>query len=114
VSEFLKKVNTCTSDCVETKHLGREHIHWIAEQNARARDVQERVEAFKAAAKELAAVMDPDAFEGHPIEQRQEAARLQWAARRFIATEQANRLLTSDRFGPVLLATLRETVEGVR
>lgn len=41
----------------------------------------------------LARVIDPEAFEDHPIEQRQPLAAIQWAARRKIATDHAERVV---------------------
>lgn len=96
MSEYLKRANTCASECAETNHPGREHVQWAAGRFAEAREVVERVDAHIEDAKELAAVIDPEAFEGHPIERRREAAALQWAARRHIAIEHAERVLRSD------------------
>lgn len=41
----------------------------------------------------VARAYDPRAFEFHPIEYRRPAAAIQWAARRMLATDAANRLL---------------------
>ena len=54
------------------------------------------VEAHPTPALELAHIIDPAAFEDHPIEQRRRAAALQWAARRHIAMEHAERVVASD------------------
>lgn len=43
----------------------------------------------------LAKIIDPEAFADHPIEQRSHVAALQWAARRHIAREHAERVLAS-------------------
>jgi len=96
MSENLRRANTCASECAETNHPGREHVQWAAERFAEAREVVERVDAQIEDARELAAVIDPEAFEDHPIERRREAAALQWAARRHIAIEHAERVLRSD------------------
>lgn len=63
------------------------HEAHVAEQIADALN-SEGVEA-------LARVLDPEAFEDHPIEQRRQAAALQWAARRHGATEKARRALAA-------------------
>lgn len=41
----------------------------------------------------LARAYDPEAFEDHPIEQRSHVAAIQWAARRHLAIEAADRLM---------------------
>lgn len=45
---------------------------------------------------EIAEIIDPEAFEDHPIEHRSHAAALQWSARRHIAMESASRFLHSE------------------
>lgn len=77
-------------------HPGREHVQWSAERFAAAQETIEQVDAHLTLARELAAIIDPDAFEDHPIERRREAAALQWAARRHIAIEHADRVLRSE------------------
>lgn len=41
---------------------------------------------------EMARAADPEAFEDHPIESRSHVAAIQWAARRKIATDHAQRI----------------------
>jgi hypothetical protein len=43
----------------------------------------------------LARAYDPEAFEDHPIEARSHVAAIQWAGRRHLANEAADRLLAS-------------------
>lgn len=63
----------------------------IADSLARAN----RDEAQAAPALQLAHILDPEAFQLHPIEQRSRAAALQWAARRKIAYDHAGRALAA-------------------
>lgn len=44
---------------------------------------------------DLARALDPEAFEDHPIEQRSHVAAVQWAARRKLATDAAERAYAS-------------------
>jgi len=43
----------------------------------------------------LAVVLDPQAFEVHAVEERSQAAALQWAARRHLAREHADRAMAA-------------------
>lgn len=100
MSEHLKRINTCPSECAEVNHPGREHVEYAAERMEQARAALARSEAAHAEATELAAVIDPEVFADNPVRDRlvarSEAAALQWAARRHIAIEHAERVLRSD------------------
>lgn len=50
----------------------------------------------------LAQAYDPDAFKEHAIEARSRVAAIQWAARRHLALEAADRLLASDVFARIV------------
>lgn len=96
---------TCPSECAEQNHPGHEHEAW-----ERAREINVRVDAELDAAKVLAQVMDPDAFQRDEVTERRRASRvkeLQWAARRAMAAEWAGRILSSDWLADRLAAAVR-------
>jgi hypothetical protein len=66
----------------------------------------------------LAKAIDPDAFEHHDSEARRHSAALQWAVRRHIAKEHADRLIASAwlaaRDRRVAAKALREAAKVVR
>jgi hypothetical protein len=58
----------------------------------------------------IAAAYDPEAFEDHPIEDRSRVAWIQWAARRKVAVEAAERLVRSGVVAADQRTADRETI----